>query len=118
MSEKYQLLDCSGLKTHFAGDEEMIGQLVEVFAETYPGILSELKNSIVLKDFKVIERSAHSLKGMVANFFSETIKEDCFALEKMGKDKALKNVDQYIEKIESNIPRLLEEVKLFLDGGV
>lgn len=118
MSDNYQLLDCNGLKTHFAGDEEMIGELVEVFAETYPDILSELKKSIVEKDFEVIERSAHSLKGMVANFFSEVIKEDCFAIEKMGKEKVLDNIEEHLLNIEANIPQLLQEIKLFLDGGM
>lgn len=116
MSDKYKFLDVNGLKTHFAGDEEMIGKLVEVFAETYPSIMTELKESIIAHDFEVIERSAHSLKGMVANFFSSAIKEDCFTVEKMGKSKNLDKIEQYTTRIEENIPKLLLEVRLFLNG--
>lgn len=118
MIDKYLFLDSDGLRTHFSGDEEMIGELVEVFAETYPAILSELKNSAAASDFELFERSAHSLKGIVANFFSPSIKNDCFVLEKMGKNKNLESANKYICNIETNIPKLLEEIKLFLNGEV
>lgn len=110
----YKFLNVNELNTHFAGGEEMIGELVDIFAGTYPDIVEELKTSIVKEDFEVIERSAHSLKGMVANFFAESIKENCLAIEKMGKEKALNDVNTKVAQIESDIKTLLEELKDFL----
>lgn len=110
----YKFLNVNELNTHFAGDEEMVGELVDIFAGTYPDIVDELKASIVKEDFEVVERSAHSLKGMVANFFAEPIKENCLAIEKMGKEKSLSGVDEKVSLIESDIKTLLDELKDFL----
>lgn len=116
MSNKYQFLNEDGLKTHFAGDEEMISELVEIFEDTYPTVLSELKSSIVENELEVMERSAHSLKGMVANFFSDSIKEDCFLIEKMGREQKIENINEIVLRIEKNIPVLLDEVRIYLAG--
>lgn len=118
MSEKFKFLDVSGLKTHFAGDEEMIGELVEVFSETYIETLSELKNAIENNDLEVIERSAHSMKGMVANFFAKKIQDDCYEAEQMGKTNNLKNINEVVNQIEQDIPILLQELKSFLEAEV
>lgn len=112
----YKFLNVDELSTHFDGEEEMIGELVEVFEQSYPQTISELKNSIVANDFELMERSAHSLKGMVANFFAASIKDTCFTLEKMGKEQSLDGADDLIKTIEKDILELLKELKALLSA--
>lgn len=99
------------LKTHFAGDEELILELVTVFEETYPETISGIKNSIVKNDFKNLELHAHTLKGMIANFFAADLKDAAFELEKMGREQNIHDPDATIQKLESEIPNMVKELR-------
>ena len=99
------------LKTHFAGDEELILELVDVFNETYPEVLSSMKNAANDGDFKNLELHAHTLKGMIANFFASELKDAAFELEKMGREQTLGDSEAYINKLESGLPALVGELK-------
>lgn len=108
----YSYLNASEMRTHFSGDEEMIGELVEIFEETYLEILQEVEKTFQESDALGLEHSAHTLKGMVANFFADSLKEDAFELEKMGRDKQIdKSSIDKIENLKIGIPELLAEVR-------
>ncbi len=99
------------LKTHFAGDEELILELVDVFNETYPDVLSSIKSAARDGDFKNLELHAHTLKGMIANFFASELKDAAFELEKMGREQKLGDSGPHIIKLESGLPALVGELK-------
>lgn len=105
------VVDKEQLKLHFEGDEELIAELIEVFESTYPETLDQVKTAVVGSDFKNLELHAHTLKGMIANFFAEELKNAAFSLEKMGREQKLGNVDQEIETLVKGLPLLVEEVK-------
>lgn len=96
---------------HFEGDEELIGELIEVFDTSYPATLDSIELAIKDLDFKNLELHAHTLKGMIANFFAEDLKNAAFSLEKMGKEKKLGNVESEIETLVNGLPLLIDEIK-------
>lgn len=116
MNENELLFNINALKEHFVEDEEMIGELVEVFVDTYPIMLKELKDSIQASDFSVMERAAHTLKGTVANFFAKGIKDKCMLLEQMGKEKNLENVETLVDELEEQMNILIEQLQNFASG--
>lgn len=99
------------IKEHFAGDEEMIEELVGVFASTYLGVIEELKGSVAENNFEVMERTAHTLKGMVANFFADDIKNIYFEIEKMSKEQSTDGIIGMIAQVESDTRELLDELR-------
>ena len=102
------------LKLHFDGDEELIGELVEVFETSYPDTLAAIKISTQNSNFKDLELHAHTMKGMIANFFSEELKEASFVLEKMGRDQKAEGYQQYIDILDEGLPRLIADIKSIL----
>lgn len=117
MEQNYFYLDGSSFNTHFDGDEEMIGEIVEMFRETYPEVLNGLKVAVKDSDSKQIEYFAHTLKGMIANFFAEGLKDACSQLELMGKNQKLSNEQELLDKIETGIPLLLTDIEKYLSKG-
>jgi len=107
----YKYLNADQMRSHFAGDEEMIGELIEIFEQTYGEILSEVERSLKAKDMDALEHSAHTLKGMIANLFAKELIEDAFTLEKMGRDKKVESTGSIIEELKVGIPELIDEVK-------
>ena len=107
----YKYLDPESLKNHFAGDEEMILELLAVFESSYGEIFDGVKASILEKNFKDLQYHAHTLKGMVSNFFSDSIKSACYDLELMGKNETLNDENSKVEFIETGIPALVNEIK-------
>ena len=70
----------------FDGDPELLIEIVNLFLETYPQLLSDVENAISLKDAAGLCRAAHTLKGAVANFGALALVKQAGELEAMGKD--------------------------------
>ena len=67
------------------GDEELLREIARLFLDDYPKLMGELRDAVRSGDAKGIERSAHSLKGSVANFAAGPVCEAAFALEQIGR---------------------------------
>ncbi len=108
------LVNREELNVHFDGDEELIGDLLEVFESTYPDTLNAIKTSAGENDYSNLELHAHTLKGMIANFFAQELKEYAFSLEKMGREKTAEGAEEYIAKLEAGLPELVKEIRSFI----
>lgn len=106
------LVNKEELRLHFDGDEELILELLEVFEESYPETLSLLKKSLEESNAKDLELHAHTLKGMVSNFFAQSLKEAAFSLEKMGRSEDFSSEGSaHITILEKGLPELVVEIK-------
>ncbi len=110
MSNK-KYVNVSALKSHFDGDEEMIADLLEIFETTYGEILNDTKSAVQSNSYSELEHSAHTLKGMIANFFSEELKNAAYELEQMGRKGEIVNAESHLEVLTMGIPALVEEVR-------
>ena len=52
----------------FAGDEELLGDIANVFIKTVPQLVATLETALKGNDMKTAFHQAHSLKGAVAAF--------------------------------------------------
>ena len=102
------------LKIHFDGDEELIGELLEVFEASYPETLDLVVKSIESQNLIDLELHAHTLKGMVSNFFASELKDAAFALEKMGREGSLQSPDEYVRTLNEGLPQLIIEIRSIL----
>lgn len=60
--------DHAGSLKRFGNDERLFGEMVGFFFDDAPQYLSNLQAAIAANDVLKIQRAAHTLKGMVANF--------------------------------------------------
>ena len=64
-------LDKAVALDRLGGDEELLQEVAELFLEEYPPLMTQIRSAIDNGNSQELERSAHSLKGSVANFGSD-----------------------------------------------
>ena len=107
------MFDESKLMGHFDGDKEMITELIEVFDDSYKESLTALKDSLKEEDFKKIELHAHTLKGMIANFFAEDLRVAAYDIEKMGHNSEISGYESQLAVLDEKLPMLITELRSF-----
>ncbi|MEO8098132.1 MAG: Hpt domain-containing protein [Acidobacteriota bacterium] len=94
------LLDFELAMARVGGDTELLKELGELFMEEYPRILTELRAAYSKHDANGVERSAHGLKGSVANFGAQSAVDAAFRIEQMGRQGNLQEVGQELQVLE------------------
>lgn len=105
----------SGLDRQFAlsrvgGDDELLKEIAAVFLEDYPNSLREIHAAIDSGDASQLERSAHSLKGSVANFGARDAVAAAFRLEQMGRARQLQDCAATLRTLEQALALLHPEL--------
>ncbi len=70
------------------GNEELLGQLGELFTRRAGGMLAAVRGAVERRDGPALERAAHELKGCVGNFAARAAVEAARRLEGMGRAAA------------------------------
>ena len=102
------------LKT-FDGETEFLTELVEIFISDTPEQLSSIKEAVDNRNSKDLEKSAHKLKGAVANFGEKSAFETAQTLEMMGKECRLNGVEEVYDTLVKEIERLVNALKEFVE---
>jgi two-component system sensor histidine kinase/response regulator len=104
----------------FGGDLEFLAEIITLFLETCPELLSEIEDAISREDATGLCRSAHTLKGAVANFGAKAVVEQARALEMMGRNGNLSSAadgnavlrvltDKFVLELRAALSRAKEE---------
>lgn len=96
---------------NFEGMEELIAQVIESFEESYPSLLARVKNAIDSNNMGELQISAHTLKGVVSNFYAENCRSLAFELEKMGREKQGLGAADVFNKLSEEVGRLSVALK-------
>ncbi len=93
------------------GDPELLRDLLELFAGEAPAVVARLSAAVEKKDAAGIERTAHTLKGSLANFGADSAVEAASALETLARHKELAHAEETFHTLEREIARVLSEIK-------
>ena len=88
------------------GDEELLMEIAELFFESSPRLLSEIRAAIARGDGPALERTAHTLKGSISNFGAQAAYEAAVKLEKLGHENNLSQAEEAVMILEEEIERL------------
>ena len=99
----------------FDGDPEFLAEIVNLFLETYPALLSEIENAVFNKDAAALGRAAHTMKGAVANFGARAVVDQAKALEMMGKSGDLEPANDAAQSLRALMLKLLPELESALE---
>ena len=115
MRENKEIFDKDKALKMFEDDVEFLKELVEIFINDTPEQMSEIKEAVNSRNNEALEKSAHKLKGAVANFGKNTTTDTALKLEIMGKENNLVGVEEVygtlVKDVESLSNALLEFVK-------
>jgi HPt (histidine-containing phosphotransfer) domain-containing protein len=93
------------------GDVELLKEIAVLFLENYEMWLSELREAAARGDARVVENTAHGLKGSVANFGAQAAVEAALRLETLGRGRDLTDVSQSLAALESALAALRPELE-------
>ena len=106
--------DSTDLLSRLDGDMELAQELVGLFEEDCPILISEIQTAIQNNDAPALASSAHALKGVCANISALRAKEVAFQLEVSGKTQELKQAPDLILQLQEAVDAFNTAQKEFL----
>jgi HPt (histidine-containing phosphotransfer) domain-containing protein len=98
----------------FEDDVEFLKEMVETFINDVPEHMSEIREAVDSSNSKALEKSAHKLKGSVANFGKNATTDTAFKLETMGKENNLDGVEEVYGTLVKDVENLMNALKEFV----
>jgi len=112
---KKSVFDMNTLMKRLDINEELVGEIMDVYLNDTPIQLLRLREYFEKGDILLIQRTAHSIKGASANFCVGTINKTAQDIEIAAKQGNLKIIELLIDTIENQFIELkgiLTEIKL------
>jgi len=111
-----KVLDPDALMARLDGDTGLLGEIVELFLDSAPRLMRELKKALGARDGASVERAAHTLKGAVANFGAPAALEATIRMERLGHEgdltgavRAWTPLEKEMGRLKKALARLAEE---------
>lgn len=94
-------------------DNELLGEMVEIFLETLPGQFGELKQAWQQGTLDRVAGAAHSLKGSLLTLAAGPGSELAAAIEKAGRTQDPDTVNRLMPEFERELEELSQELRAF-----
>jgi two-component system sensor histidine kinase/response regulator len=105
-----QVLERTTALARVGGDLDLLKEIAELFLDEYPRVLDDIRKALATGDAPLLERSAHGLKGSVANFGARAAVDAAFELEQLGKAGKLDRVPPALAALERALACLHAEL--------
>jgi two-component system, sensor histidine kinase and response regulator len=109
------LFDKEALLERVDGDVEFLAETVDILDEDAPGLLEALRVAVASGDANAVRGSAHTLKGMVANFCAPPAQEAALRLEQQGRSGDLAGAEAAVADLVAQVERLRGALRAYLD---
>ena len=88
----------------------MLREIAALFLDEYPRELEAMHQALASGDSKLLEHTAHGLKGSVANFYARAAVEAAFQLEQLGRAEKLDQAAPALAVLERTLETLHAEL--------
>ncbi|MEX2113416.1 MAG: Hpt domain-containing protein [Pirellulales bacterium] len=88
------------------GDSQLFNEVVDIFLEDAPKLLSQASTSLAAGDSATLERAAHTLKGLSANFAAAAVVAAGYAVELLARERRLDGAAVCFPRLETELHRL------------
>jgi HPt (histidine-containing phosphotransfer) domain-containing protein len=100
------LIDMKTLTYEYGDDWDIFEELIADYQSSYQEMLTSLEQAIEDKDSEGLRMKAHTIKGIVANFYSDKLRDEASKLEACGKNEDFTQASDYL----NNFKKLNDEV--------
>jgi len=101
-----EVLDDALLMSRVDNDLQLLQDLVDLYLGDYPRLLDEIRAALGRKDYRALQRGAHSLKGCTSNLAAKLASEAAFKLEGLAHAGDWAEADNALESLERELARL------------
>jgi CheY-like chemotaxis protein len=105
--EPGELIDRVSLLERMEGDQELLTEIIHLFQEDAPNLLTAMRDALQRADMAVLERSAHSLKGAVSNLSAKVTAAAASRLENDARNKDAESAKESLVELERAVKNLL-----------
>ena len=99
-------IDIQQAMTNLGGDRELFDEVLTVFLDSVPVLLSELHEACTKTDLKRLHAAAHSLKGSASNICAEPMRRIAAQLEEVGIRDEANSASSLLSELEKQLDRL------------
>jgi HPt (histidine-containing phosphotransfer) domain-containing protein len=99
--------------SRLGGDDELFDEILDIFLEDAPKILAQASSSLAQGDSATLERAAHTLKGLSANFAAASAVEAGYAVELLAREHRLDSAAACFGRLEAELHRLEDALREF-----
>ena len=101
-----------------ASDQYVMGIIARMFLEGCPAYVAQVRAAVEAGDAKALQFSAHTLKGLLANFSAAPAREEAETLEFLGKSGELAQASAHLARLETEIARFLPCLEAWVGRNV
>ena len=117
-STEREVFDREAALARVEGDVELLEEIVEIFLDEAPGVLTSIRESAGRRDGEALERDADKLKGSVGNLGAKRAFDAAQELESIGRGGDLTKGTSASERLEEEIGRLERALALLAPSRV
>lgn len=110
ISDTEFLVDRPALFEQFDEMEDVLQSVIKEFSVLYIDYLSSIEKAIEQKNFYEIERTSHSLKSAVSNFFAPSIAKKLYTIESKAREKQIEDIPALYSNIQKDMKILIVEL--------
>ncbi|HEV2102413.1 MAG TPA: Hpt domain-containing protein [Candidatus Acidoferrum sp.] len=103
--------DLNELLGRLDGDGEFLRDLLVMFHKDARQNLEKSRQAMAERDFVLLARAAHTLKGMLRNLSMGAAAETAAALEAASRENRMDHSAALLEKLEKELEEILPEVE-------
>jgi CheY-like chemotaxis protein/HPt (histidine-containing phosphotransfer) domain-containing protein len=107
------LVDYRGALSRLGGDELLFRELASFFLEDAPAALARARDAVGRGDASAVEREAHSLKGLAANFGAPVAVAAAAELQRLGHGGGLGGAEAHLRRLDEQIAELARELTAY-----
>ncbi len=95
------------------GSEDLLRDLAEMFINKYPEYISGIREAIDSRNNETVRKSAHKLKGAVANFGKEiAVYKTVLRLERIGKESRMDEAEEIYRGLVKDVGCLVDALRV------
>ncbi|MDP2724422.1 MAG: Hpt domain-containing protein [Bacteroidales bacterium] len=91
-------------------DKEIVVEIIDIFINEYSERISKINEAIQTKNFADLKFTAHSMKGVVANFAVPELQAMARDLEIAGAEQNLNNIDEKFANFSTQSQWLVDDL--------
>lgn len=108
-----KLVDLKQLEFEFGEDWDIFQELVSDYKDSYMSFFEKIKKAIDEQDYDELRIQAHTVKGIVSNFYCEELKNKAFALEQLGQQQTVEGAKELLIDLIKINDATLNEIQVY-----
>lgn len=109
------VFDYADFLARIDGDHDLLREVIEIFLEDTPRLLSDFYTAVAQDDLVAAERAAHTLKGAAANISACRLYAVSQEAQQVVKNKHRKALDGMIGIFRDNFKQLERELRRYIE---